>query len=444
MGLGMAAAGLPPGRARGQAADGNPAEYLELTGLLDSATSQFLVRRIRSAQSSGLSALIIRLDSAGPVDTPVEPVVRSILESRIPVIVWIAPGDALAGSGTALMALAAHRLVMSPGARLGPVYPTDLSFGGAGRSDRRGAAELMRAAALARGRDMSAASVDLLTSGSLPASRAVNLGLADAIAPNVQTLLQDLKGTTVRTPAGKVTLTDRPFALRFVKMSIMQRLTHSALRPEFAYLLFLLGFFGLIFELYNPGIGAAAMGGGIALMFSFYSFTALPVSWMAVAALVVALLLLNADLSTGRLGRFSSAGFGLLGAGSYFLYARDYPATRLPGWAMVSGILLTVLFFVSVMTTAIRARTARPLPGAGGLLEAVGVARTDIAPDGQVMAGGTLWRARTLGAAIGEGTAVRIKGVSGLMLMVEPTSEAPSPAGHERAPSEQGPAPTEP
>lgn len=95
-------------------------------------------------------------------------------------------------------------------------------------------------------------------------------------------------------------------------------------------------------------------------------------------------------------------------------------------WAAIGGIVMTVLFFVSVMTSAIRARTAKPLPGSDGILEAVGVARTDIAPDGQVMARGTLWRARTLGAAIGQGTAVKVKGISGLMLMVEPTNEAPA------------------
>ncbi len=350
-------------------------------------------------------------------------------ESSVPVIVWIAPGNAQAGSAAAALALAAHRAVMAPHATIGPAQPLDLrNFEGAGAGDDGSTRSAVQDIARDRNRFLRDDAVDRLLSVQVPAEEALEAGLIDGIEPTVQELLLSIKGLKLDVAGGEVTLPTDPLTLRFVKMSLLERLTHGAMRPDFAYLLLLIGLFGLIFELYNPGLGAGGLAATVALGFSFHAFGALPVSWLAVAALLLSLFLLTADLSGARLGALSILGTVSLVAGTVFLYSGAHPAIRLSWWAAIGGVVMTMLFFVSVMTSAIRARTAKPLPGAEGILEAVGVARTDIAPDGQVMARGTLWRARTLGAAIAQGTAVKVKGVSGLMLMVEPTNENPAPS----------------
>jgi membrane-bound serine protease (ClpP class) len=405
----------------------NVADYVEISGALDSSAASFLLRHITASQEAGSALVILRVDTPGALDAPLGPVLHAMSESTVPILVWVAPGDAEAGSSGALLALAGHLTVMSPGATVGPAYPLDLrDYRGENAGDDSSAAEAVQQVAADGNKQLSPQAVDRLVAGSLTAEEAVDLGVADGIEPTVQELLQSIRGVEVPLLDGSATIPDEPLTLRFVKMGVLERLAHSAMRPEYAYLLLLIGFFGLIFELYNPGLGAGGVAGTVALGFSFYAFTALPVSWIAVALLVLAIWLLTWDLSRGTLAILSILGVISLIAGTFLLYGGSHPAIRLSWWAAIGGIVMTVLFFVSVMTSAIRARTAKPLPGSDGILEAVGVARTDIAPDGQVMARGTLWRARTLGAAIGQGTAVKVKGISGLMLMVEPTNEAPA------------------
>ncbi|MEX0790354.1 MAG: NfeD family protein [Actinomycetota bacterium] len=405
----------------------NVADYVEVGGVLDSSAVSFLLRQITFSREAGSALMILRVDTPGALDAPVGPVLHAMAESTIPILVWVAPGDAEAGSAGALLALAGHLTVMSPGATVGPAHPIDLrDYRGEDAGDDGSATEAIREVAADAGRELSNEAVRRLVSDSISAEEAVDMGIADGIEPTVQELLQSIRGVEIPLLDGSATVPDAPLTLRFVKMGLLERLVHSAMLPEYAYLLLLIGFFGLIFEMYNPGLGAGGIAGTIALGFSFYSFTALPVSWIAVALLILAIVLLTWDLSRGTLAILSILGVASLVAGTLLLYRGAHPAVRLSWWAAAGGIVLTLLFFVSVMTSAIRARTAKPLPGSDGILEAVGVARTDIAPDGQVMARGTLWRARTLGAAIGQGTAVKIKGISGLMLMVEPTHEAPA------------------
>ena len=405
----------------------NVADYVEVSGALDSSAASFLLRQVNASQRDRSAIMILRIDTPGALDASLGPVLHAMSESTIPILVWVAPGDAEAGSAGALLALAGHLTVMSPGATVGPAHPIDLrEYRAESTGDDGTTAEAVREVAAEANKQLGTEAVGRLVSSRLTAEEAVDLGVADGIEPTVQELLQSIRGVEIRLLDGSATVPDAPLTLRFVKMGLLERLSHSAMRPEYAYLLLLVGFFGLIFELYNPGLGAGGIAGTIALGFSFYAFTALPVSWIAVALLVLAFFLLTWDLSRGTLAILSILGAICLIAGTLLLYSGSHPAIRLSWWAAIGGIVMTVLFFVSVMTSAIRARTAKPLPGSDGILEAVGVARTDIAPDGQVMARGTLWRARTLGAAIGQGTAVKVKGISGLMLMVEPTNEAPA------------------
>jgi membrane-bound serine protease (ClpP class) len=195
-------------------------------------------------------------------------------------------------------------------------------------------------------------------------------------------------------------------------------------------MLLLLGFYGLIFELYHPGIGAAGILGGISLILGFYALSILPTSWAGVALLLLAVAFFVVDLHTAGLGVFTVGGVLSLIAGSLLLFAGADPELRLGWWAIAGATVASLLFFIGAMTAAIRARLSKPISGSEGMVGMIGTARTDVAPEGQVMAKGTLWRARTAGAAIPEGTSVRIEGVSGLMLIVQPATDAaerPSP-----------------
>ena len=279
--LGMLAGSWSAIAATGEPATTAPrtADYAEVTGFLDSSAVSFLLRQVEASQQAGSAMLILRLDSPGPVDASIDPVVHAMIESSVPVVVWVAPGDARAGSATAALVLAAHRAVMAPQATIGPAHPMDLgNYAGEGQGDDGTARAALQDIAADRRRSLDAGALGRLLSAEIAAAEALGTGIVDGVEPTVQELLEATRGVQISVAGEPVTLPAEPLTLRFVKMSLLERLVHSATRPEFAYLLLLAGLFGIIFELYNPGLGAGGLAGAAALGFSFHAFTALPVS----------------------------------------------------------------------------------------------------------------------------------------------------------------------
>ncbi len=401
-----------------QASAGSGAvDYFELSGVIDPVSANALLRSIGAAEASGSSVLIIRLDTPGGLRVPVTGLVDRIRHATVPIVVWIAPQGARAAGAGAFVAYAAPVLVMGPGTTLGPPIPVNLD----GKPDTGAAGAYLRA--------MRTNNVPL---DAVSDSTAATQGLVSFRAGSLTTLIQNLNGRTVTVNGQPVTLSVLGAPLRFHKLGFLDRLLHAATRPAVACMLLLIGVFGLVFEFYFPGIGAAGLMGGGALVLSLYGFSVLPTSWAALALVVVSLILFVPDLHNGGLGLPTAAGTVGFVVGSILLFPHASPALALPWWTIVAGVLGTLLFFISIMTAALRARVARPPAGIDGLVGSVGIARTDLVPDGEVTAAGSLWRARTLGAAIPEGTRVRVRSVVGLLLLVEgagdsqTTAETPS------------------
>ncbi|MGH2718299.1 MAG: NfeD family protein [Actinomycetota bacterium] len=410
-----ASAGPVPVAQTGTSGCASHIDYFELTGVIDQVSAQSFIQQITAAEHGCSAALVVRLATPGGLRVSVTSLVSHIESSTVPIVMWIAPQGAQVSGAGVFVATAAPLVVMAPGTTLGPVAPVNLDSGSSG-SPGAGAMAALRAIAAKRGRPLPLTSA----SATISDTQATQSGFAAFEAGDLATVLSNLDGRVVTVDGRQETLSVKGADLRFHKMSVWARLVHSADRPAVAYMLVLLGLFGLVFELYFPGIGAAGLMGGAALGFGLYGFTILPVSWLALAAVIIGVCLMVPDLHMGGLGVFTGTGTVLLALGSLFLMPHPPPALVLPWWAMLAGVIGTLVFFISVMTAALRSRFARPPAGAEGLLGGVGIARTDLAPDGEVTADGSLWRARTLGAAIAEGARVRVKSVSGLMLMVEP------------------------
>lgn len=342
-------------------------EFVEISGVIDLVSANLVRDVAEQAVEKRSAAILVRLNGGEAVAGAAERVAREVHRSRVPVIVWVAPQGVVLSERAALVLAAGDVRAMSPGT-----------------------------AVRSRGRLLSAR--DLLAKHEVDV---IAISTAEVFARS-----GDAGG---------------PVVFRFHKLGLFARLGHAATRPWAAYLLLLLGIFGLIFELYNPGIGGAAVAGVIAISFALYGFALLPTSWPMLALTILAVILFAVDMHRATLWVPTVAGALIMVAAGRFLFATPF---TLSWWAIGAGILLSSLFFLSAMTAAIQARTARPLSGAENIVGTIGVARTDISPEGQVMARGTLWRARTLGAAIAQGVSVEIKGTSGLLLVVEPV-EAP-------------------
>lgn len=400
----------------------NVIEFVELDGVIDPVSSRFLLRQIENAEANASKAIIVRIDTPGGLDISMREMVQRILNARVPVIVWVSPPGARAASAGVFIVYASHVAAMSPATNLGAAHPVNLGGGGDETTAAKAvndAAAYIREIAIERGRNPDFAEDAVRESASIGAEEALEENVIEIIAADVHTLTDGLNGRQVQLGDESVTLDLEGASLRFHKMGLLERLLHTVVRPEIAYMLLLLGFYGLIFELYNPGIGAAGVLGGIALLLGFYALSILPTSWAGVALIALGIIFFVVDLHIAGLGVFTIGGTLALVAGSLLLFAGADPALRLAWWAIAGAVAASMLFFISIMTAAIRSRSIRPVAGSEALVGTFGVARTDIAPEGQIQARGAIWRARTAGMAIGEGAPVKILGVSGLSVMVE-------------------------
>lgn len=337
----------------------NVVDFIEIEGVLDPPVSAYLQRQIESAEQEA-HLLVIRLDVAATLAVSTETLASRIRRARVPVAVWIAPQGASVTPALETVVESAHLTAAAPGVEAD----------------------------------------------------------ADFVA-GAPSLYERLDGRRVELAKGPVVLETSRAEIRFHKMGIIERILHAALRPEVAYLFLLLGLCGLVFELYHPGIGAAAVLGAGSLALAVWALTILPVSWPGLALMLAGFGLLLTDLRSAGLGPATWGGTALFVAGSLLMFPAAEPFGL--SWGAVAAATLSIfLFFIGVMTAAIRTRISKRIPDA--LIGATAVARTDIAPEGEVEAGGVTWRARTVAGAIPEGASVRIKGASGLVLTVEESS----------------------
>jgi membrane-bound serine protease (ClpP class) len=404
-------------------------DVIQVHGLIDPPTAAYLEDRIRSQQGSSTdAAIVVELDSAGGLVDSMARLVQQMENSSVPVVVWVAPRGAAAGGAATLLLSAGDLAYMAGETRLGSVVPVNLNSattGGSGAS----AVDLLRRLSSLRNRNLPG---ELTRPGaSISSAQAAQAGFIDGVASSLADVLRKMDGLSVSTAGGETATletwnqaTNGPsVGFRFEEMNLIGRALHSVTSPEIAFLLLLVGAFGLIFEIYNPGIGLAAMIGIGALAGSFYALNVLPTDWLGVLVVLIAVGLFVVDVQLSGFGIWSAGGVIGLVAGGLLMFSGAPSAARLSPWAIVIAVVISLLFFVSVMTAALRVRLRRPITGEEGIVGTVGEARTDIAPEGTVFTKGKLWRARTMETGIAAGSSVQIKATEGLVLLVEPVSE---------------------
>jgi membrane-bound serine protease (ClpP class) len=432
--IAVTAALLLPGRAWGQD-ERRVIDVIELEGVIDPSAADYLRGRLAAAQDDNVHAAIIKLDTPGGLDVSMREIIRDILDSETPIVVWVAPPGARAASAGTFIAYAANLVYMAESTEIGAATPVNL--GGGEQSETltakitNDAAAFIRDLATTRGRNADWAEEAVRDAASVGSAEAVELNVANGVASSLRDLLQTMDGETAEIIDGPaVTLEtwdearDAPsVTIRFQEMNPLQLLLHTITSPEIAYFLVLVGLFGLIFELYNPGIGLAGLLGGVSLLLGLYSLSVLPTNWVGLLLIVLAVVFFIVDLQVAGLGVFTVGGVVSLVAGALLLFAGASPELSLSPLAIGASVVFTLAFFSAVLTAALRVRLRRPITGEEAIVGTVGEAKTDIAPEGTVMTKGTLWRARTMETAIDAGSKVRIMATEGLVLLVEPLHE---------------------
>ena len=417
---------LPAGSAHAQGGTA-VVDVVKVEGAIDPALDDFVRGTIERAERDG-SVVVLQIDSPGSYGDRGQRLGDFIQQTSVPVIAWVGPSGARAQGSAVSLVYGASVAAMAPGAGLGPARPFDLGTSAPREEPAAVQAMAGRLAAMAVAKGVPPEDIHRLVEGpALPAGPALTAGAVTVVAPSVCELLQKLDGTSVSTATGSITLATAcpggPVTVRFDGMGPVRRVLHAVSTPLAVYLLIVLGAWGIAFELTQPGLGLAGIAGGVFVAFAGYGLTVVPVGWLGLAILIAGMGLQGLDVILRRLGVLTLAGTMAFAVGSVLAWRGVAPAVDVPGWLIGLATVAGALFFGFGLTVAIRAKE-RVRSAQVGLVGLVGEVRSDLDPEGGVYVKGTIWRARSMDGPIAKGTRVRVKGIDGLILRVEPEPEA--------------------
>ncbi|HET7466334.1 MAG TPA: nodulation protein NfeD [Candidatus Dormibacteraeota bacterium] len=400
----------------------------ELNGDINNITAAYVANEVANAEADHSSAFLLILNTPGGISTSMDDIVTSLLNSRVPTIVYVYPSGARAASAGLFVSEAADVLAMAPGTNIGSAHPinstgADLT-GDLGTKVLNDAVTRVRNLASMHGRNADWAEDAVRHSANIDANEAVRLHVADLIADDIPSLLATLDGREVTRPNGTLTIHTGQALITDQPMPFWQVFLGALIDPTVAALLLLLASYGIITELSSPGAILPGVVGGIAAVLAVVSLANLPVNIAGALMLIVALGLFIADIKANTHGILSAGGVLALVLGLAFLVNTG------PVGLGVNPILIALLglisfgFFVFFVQRVWAARRRPMASGAETLVGASGRARQDIAPEGMISIGGVLWRATTTGEPIQAGTPVKVVGRTGLRLQVVPQETA--------------------
>jgi membrane-bound serine protease (ClpP class) len=420
---GRVLAGLALGLALGGAASAETVSSLEIDGVISPITVRLVSAAIERTRADGGAALVILLDTPGGLERSMRSIVRDMLNSPVPVIVYVSPTGARAASAGAFITIAAHVAAMAPATNIGAAHPVAAGGGAMDKEMTRkvenDAAAFIRTVARERGRNQDWAEKAVRSSVSATEQEALKLGIIDLVAGSLPDLLAKVDGRQVKTVRGMVALRTRGATVQPFAVGWRDRFLALITDPNIAYILLMLGMLGLFFELANPGVILPGVIGGISLILAFFAFQSLPINWAGFLLILFGIVLLIAEIKVVSHGVLTIGGVIAILLGSMMLVNTPELPLRVAWTVIVPVVAVTAGIFMFAVSAGVKAQMSRPTTGTAGLVDEIGVAQTAIDPEGQVMVHGELWTAVPRGAPIAAGERVRVVAVEGLRLHVE-------------------------
>ena len=392
---------------------------LEVKGAIDPAVVRYVTRGLEEARGMQASAVVLEMDTPGGLDGSMRKIIQAVLDSPVPVISYVAPSGARAASAGAFIAIASHLVAMAPGTHIGAAHPVRI-----GSSEMTNDAAYLCSIAQERGRDLEWVKAVVRQSRSSGAEEAVELKVADFIAQDMNDLLRQAEGRQVKTVFGAATLALRGKPLQTLPVSLIEKALHQLAHPNLAYILLLLGIYGLIYELATPGAVFPGVIGAIFLVLALVALETLEVNWGWIALIALSVVFFIAVLKLSGYGALTAGGILTFAFGSAILFPGvRIPPLKLPWSTIIASALLTAAFFLGIVGTGIRALRQKITSGIEGLVGSEGTAKTDLQPLGLVHMKGEEWQGRA-GGFVPKGPRVRVVRREGLTVHVEEVKES--------------------
>lgn len=398
---------------------------IKIDGSINPASSDFIVRGIQQAKTEKAECLVIQLNTPGGLLKSTRVIVSNILESAVPVVVFVSPGGAHAGSAGVFITLAGHIAAMAPGTNIGAAHPVDMQGGAQdtimGEKVTNDAAAFIRSIAEKRKRNLQWAEDAVRKSISITENEALAKNVIDLVATNVEELLKTIDGKKIETSSGMITLHLKGAHIHELTMGEIEKILNILSDPNVAYILLLLGLYGIVFEFYNPGVVVPGIVGVICLILAFYSMHTLPINYAGLALIIFAIILFLLEIKIVSHGVLAIGGIVSLLLGSMMLIRTDSTLEYVDiSWSIIiSAVTISSLFFLFVVGMGLKAQRLKPVTGIEGLIGEMGESLETLDPTGTVWVHGETWKAETVSGKIDKGMKVRIAGITDLKLKVE-------------------------
>jgi membrane-bound serine protease (ClpP class) len=403
------------------AADESPVTHealiIDIDGTIGSGASTFLTRALKAAVDRGSSILIIRLDTPGGLSTSMKSMAKTILNSPIPVVVYVAPKGASAASAGVLVTISANIAAMSPGTNIGAAHPVQSDGSDIQKTMEtkvvNDMASYARSIALDKGRNAEWVEKAVRESVSITADDAVKNNVVDLIAADMDDLLIKIDGREIHFKNGTVKLDTKDLAKYYFKPKMIDNILMVISDPTIMAILFGIGILGLGFEITHPGAVFPGVIGGISLILAFFSMQTLPINYAGLLLIALGVILFIAEIKIASYGLLSLGGVISLTLGS-LMFFQNMGLTLM---SIIPFILIISGFFFFVGWLALKAQRAKPRTGSNPLRGETGVVKRRLAPEGLVFIHGEYWTAVS-DTPLEVGDNVTIQEINGLILKV--------------------------
>lgn len=372
---------------------------VRISGSINPVVAEFVTEQLVRVNRENAAAFLVELDTPGGLDTSMRQIIKGILGSDIPVVVYVAPSGARAASAGALIGLAADFAVMAPGTNIGAAHPVTIGGGKKAPDDVmmskvvEDAAAYARSLAARRGRNQDWAEKMVRDSLSISANEALKHGVIDLIAEDVPDLLQKLDGHKYFRADRERVLVCSDASVVVATMDWRQKILNAISDPNVAYMLLMLGMLGVFFEISQPGVVLPGAVGGIALLLALFAFQTLPVNYVGMLLILLALVLFVLEVKVTSFGMLTVGGMVSMTLGSLMLFEDSAPFLQLSKAVIASTVLVTAGFCLLVLYFVVRTQRRKFVSGREGMAGLTGEALTEVRHSGQVFVRGEYWTA---------------------------------------------------
>ncbi len=385
---------------------GNNIHFVEIDGVINPASAKFIISSIEKAEDEMAECLIIQLDTPGGLMTSMHDIIKAELNSKVPIIVYVAPSGARAASAGVFITMASHIAVMAKSTNIGAAHPVNVGGGIFGKKSESDSANVkmekvindavayIQSIAKDKNRNIEWAKESVIKSVSIPAGEAVKLNVVNFIAPTLESLLDSLDNKEIKLIDKKTTLQMKNKKIIRKEMNWKYRLLDILSNPNIAYIFLILGFYGLFFELSHPGVILPGVLGTLFLLLAFFSFQILPVNYAGIALIILGIILFILEINIVSFGMLTIGGIISMIIGSVMLIDSFNPLIRISWSIIIPVVLFSTAFFLLLFKLAFKAYKNKQITGIDGLIGIEGDADTEINSEGgAVYVNGEIWRA---------------------------------------------------